>query len=123
MSWLTDPFALDILQRTLIAGLLTAVAGAVVGTWVVIRGLTFMGDALAHGVLPGIAVAVLLAAPATAQDDPGGGILTVKESTHFDVSPPLREIVPVPPARGWIPSPGAAAYPPVHGTSRSKRRA
>jgi ABC-type Mn2+/Zn2+ transport system permease subunit len=60
VDWLTDPFALDILQRTLIAGLLTALAGAVVGTWVVIRGLTFMGDALAHGVLPGIAVAVLL---------------------------------------------------------------
>jgi manganese/iron transport system permease protein len=60
MDWLTEPFQLELLQRTLVAGLLTAVAGAVVGTWVVIRGLTFMTDALAHGVLPGIAVAFLL---------------------------------------------------------------
>lgn len=60
LGWLTEPFQLELLQRTLVAGLLTAVAGAVVGTWVVIRGLTFMGDALAHGVLPGIAVAFLL---------------------------------------------------------------
>src|SRR5690606_25982638 len=35
------------------------VATAVVGTWVVIRGLTFLGDALAHGVIPGLALAVL----------------------------------------------------------------
>ena len=60
MEWLTEPFQLEILQRALAAGLLTAIAGAVVGTWVVIRGLTFMGDALAHGVLPGIAVAFLI---------------------------------------------------------------
>ena len=30
-----------------------------VGTWVVLRGLAFLGDALAHGVIPGIALAVL----------------------------------------------------------------
>lgn len=32
---------------------------AVVGTWVVIRGMTFLGDALVHGVIPGIALAVM----------------------------------------------------------------
>ena len=31
-----------------------------VGTWVVLRGLAFIGDALAHGVLPGVAIAVLV---------------------------------------------------------------
>jgi manganese/iron transport system permease protein len=60
MDWLTEPFQLELLQRSLAAGLLTAIAGAIVGTWVVIRGLTFMTDALAHGVLPGIAVAFLI---------------------------------------------------------------
>ncbi len=60
MDWLTDPFALDFMQRGLIAGLLTAATCAVVGIWVVLRGLAFMGDALAHGVLPGIALAYLL---------------------------------------------------------------
>jgi len=38
---------------------LAAITCAVVGTWVVLRGLAFMGDALAHGVLPGIALAFL----------------------------------------------------------------
>ena len=35
---------------------------SLVGTWVVLRGLAFLGDALAHGVLPGIAVAFILGA-------------------------------------------------------------
>jgi len=40
-----------------------AVACGIVGTFVVLRGLAFIGDALAHGVLPGIAVALLLGYP------------------------------------------------------------
>lgn len=59
MDWLTDPFALAFQQRALVAGVLAAVALALVGTWVVIRGMSFLGDALVHGVIPGIAVAVL----------------------------------------------------------------
>ncbi|MCC6222146.1 MAG: metal ABC transporter permease [Thermoleophilia bacterium] len=46
--------------RALVAGALVAVACAVVGTYVILRGLAFIGDALAHGVLPGIAGALLL---------------------------------------------------------------
>ena len=38
---------------------ITVVATSLVGTWVVLRGLAFLGDALAHGVIPGIALAVL----------------------------------------------------------------
>ena len=59
---LLDPFTCDacgFMQRALVAGVLTGVAAAVVGTWVVLRGLSFMGDAVAHGVLPGIAIAYL----------------------------------------------------------------
>lgn len=59
MDWLTDAFEPTFMQRALAAGLLAAVATAVVGTWVVLRGLTFLGDALAHGVIPGLALAVL----------------------------------------------------------------
>lgn len=59
MDWLTDPFAAQFMQRALVAGLLAVVASSVVGTWVVMRGLTFLGDALAHGVIPGMALAVL----------------------------------------------------------------
>lgn len=56
---LVDPFAAAFMQRALAAGLLAVVATSVVGTWVVLRGLAFLSDAFAHGVIPGIAVAVL----------------------------------------------------------------
>jgi ABC-type Mn2+/Zn2+ transport system permease subunit len=61
---LIDPF-LDnaFMQRALMAGVLVAIACAVIGTFVVLRGLAFIGDALAHGVLPGIAAAILLGLP------------------------------------------------------------
>lgn len=47
------------MQRALVGSLLAVVATSLVGTWVVLRGLAFLGDALAHGVIPGIALAVL----------------------------------------------------------------
>jgi ABC-type Mn2+/Zn2+ transport system permease subunit len=53
----------EFMLRALIAGCLVAVACAIVGTFVVLRGLAFIGDALAHGVLPGIAGAILLGLP------------------------------------------------------------
>ncbi|MBA3304191.1 MAG: metal ABC transporter permease [Acidimicrobiia bacterium] len=59
MDWLTEPFSYDFTQRALLAGVLTVVTTSLVGTWVVLRGLSFLGDALAHGVLPGIALAFL----------------------------------------------------------------
>lgn len=60
MEWLTDPFALAFQQRALLAGSLAAVATSAAGIWVVVRGMTFLGDALVHGVVPGIALAVLI---------------------------------------------------------------
>ncbi|WP_312168718.1 metal ABC transporter permease, partial [Microbacterium sp.] len=45
---LLAPFALDFVQRGLIGGSLVAVLCGVVGTWVVIRGMAFLGEALAH---------------------------------------------------------------------------
>ena len=59
MRWFLDPFDPEFMQRALLAGMLAVVAASVVGTWVVIRGLSFIGDALAHGVIPGMALAVL----------------------------------------------------------------
>lgn len=59
MRWLLDPFDPEFMQRALLAGMLAVAASSVVGTWVVLRGLSFLGDALAHGVIPGMALAVL----------------------------------------------------------------
>jgi len=59
-----DPFLQnEFMLRALLAGVLVSIACAVVGTFVVLRGLAFIGDALAHGVLPGIAGALLLGLP------------------------------------------------------------
>ena len=59
MDFVAEAFAPAFMQRALIGSLLAVVATSLVGTWVVLRGLAFLGDALAHGVIPGIAVAVL----------------------------------------------------------------
>lgn len=60
MEWLLEPFALGFQQRALIGGALAGVMSAVVGTWLVLRGMSFFGDAFVHGVVPGIAAAVVL---------------------------------------------------------------
>ncbi|HEX2785651.1 MAG TPA: metal ABC transporter permease, partial [Ilumatobacteraceae bacterium] len=61
MSWFIAPFAdNEFMRLSLMAGILVAVLCAVAGTFVVLRGLAFIGDALAHGVLPGVAGALLL---------------------------------------------------------------
>lgn len=59
MDFLFDAFEPAFMQRALIGSLIAVVATSLVGTWVVLRGLAFLGDALAHGVIPGIALAVL----------------------------------------------------------------
>jgi len=59
MDWFVEPFEFAFQQRALLGGALAAVALALVGTWVVIRGMSFLGDALVHGVIPGIALAIL----------------------------------------------------------------
>jgi ABC-type Mn2+/Zn2+ transport system permease subunit len=51
------------LLHALIAGVLVAMVCGIAGTFVVLRGMAFVGDALAHGVLPGIATALLLGVP------------------------------------------------------------
>jgi len=64
MSQLVDPFLDNVfMQRALLAGILVSISCAIVGTYVVLRGMAFVGDALAHGVLPGVAGAVIVGAP------------------------------------------------------------
>lgn len=59
-----DPFLdNEFMQHALLAGLLLSALAAIVGTYVVLRGMAFIGDALAHGVLPGVAIASIIGAP------------------------------------------------------------
>ena len=64
MEWFINPFLSNsFMVNALIAGILVSIACGIVGTFIVLRGLAFLGDALAHGVLPGIAVAILIGIP------------------------------------------------------------
>lgn len=57
MTWLIEPLSYPFMLRGLAAGVLVGIVCAVVGTYVVLRGMAFFGDALAHAILPGVAVA------------------------------------------------------------------
>jgi len=59
MDWLTDPWQFEFMQRALLAGALVALACSVVGAFVVIKGLAFLTDAVAHTSLAGAAIAFL----------------------------------------------------------------
>ena len=60
MDWLTDPWSFEFMQRALLAGIVVSVAAGMVGVFVVLRGLAFLGDAVAHTQLAGAAVALVL---------------------------------------------------------------
>ena len=60
MNWLLEPLSYDFMLRGLAAGVLVGIVCAVVGTYVVLRGMAFFGDALAHTVLPGVALGYIV---------------------------------------------------------------
>lgn len=60
MEWWLAPFELGFQQRALVGGVLAALMASTVGTWLVLRGMSFFGDAFVHGVIPGVAAAVVL---------------------------------------------------------------
>jgi len=63
LDWWIEPFVLGFEQRALLGGVLAGLMCSVVGTWLVLRGMSFFGDAFVHGVVPGIAAAVVLDVP------------------------------------------------------------
>ena len=60
ISWLTEPFSFAFMQRALVASVIVGVVCAVIGCYIVLRSMAFLGDALAHAILPGVAVAYLV---------------------------------------------------------------
>jgi len=62
LDWLLAPFELAFMQRALLGGVLVGILCAVVGSFVVLRGMAFVGDALAHAAFPGVVIAYLLQA-------------------------------------------------------------
>ena len=62
LELLIQPLRYPFMVRGLLASLMVGTLCAVVGTYVVLRGMAFFGDALAHAILPGVAIAYLLGA-------------------------------------------------------------
>ncbi|MBN1690384.1 MAG: metal ABC transporter permease [Dehalococcoidia bacterium] len=63
-DWLITPFSTNqFMLYALMAGVIVSFTCAIIGTFVVLRGMAFIGDAIAHGVLPGIALALILGIP------------------------------------------------------------
>ncbi len=60
IQFLTEPLNYAFMQRGMTAAVLVGILCAVVGCYVVLRGMAFLGDALSHAILPGIAIAYLL---------------------------------------------------------------
>jgi manganese/iron transport system permease protein len=60
VDWLLTPLNYGFMVRGLTAAVLTGIVCAVVGVYVVVRGMAFLGDALAHSILPGVAVGYLV---------------------------------------------------------------
>lgn len=83
-SFLIEPFRAEFMQTGVLAAAVVGVLCGVIGCFVLVRGMALMADAVAHGVLPGIAVAFALTAGASAEPDRGwilagalaGGALT-----------------------------------------------
>ena len=63
MDLLLEPLALSFFVRALIASMVVGVVCAVVGTYVVLRGVAFIGDAIAHAGFPGVVVAYMTGIP------------------------------------------------------------
>jgi manganese/iron transport system permease protein len=57
IGWFLDPYSFEFMRRAIVVLLIVSVVGGVVGTFVVHKGLSFSGDALAHSTLAGVAIA------------------------------------------------------------------
>lgn len=60
LNWIIEPLGYAFMQRGFLAALMVGVVCAVVGTYIVLRGMAFFGDALAHSILPGVAIGYLV---------------------------------------------------------------
>ncbi len=60
IEWLLEPWHYAFMLRALLGTTLVGIVCAVVGSYIVLRGMSFLGDALAHAILPGVAVGYLV---------------------------------------------------------------
>lgn len=63
IDWLADPWSQEVLRRAFAAVILLGAAGGAVGCWVVLYGLSYGTESLAHGLFPGLVGAALIGVP------------------------------------------------------------
>lgn len=63
IDWLIEPLQYSFIVRALFAAVVVGIVGSVLGTYVILRGMAFFGDALAHTILPGVVIAFLFGWP------------------------------------------------------------
>jgi manganese/iron transport system permease protein len=68
IDFLVEPFEAEFVRTGALAAAIVGVLCGVVGCYVILRGMALMADSLAHGVLPGIAVAFALTAGAAGEE-------------------------------------------------------
>lgn len=59
LDWLIDPYSYAFMQRALLAALLVGALAPAVGVWIVLRRMAYLGDAMSHATLGGVAFAYL----------------------------------------------------------------
>ncbi len=63
LAWLTEPLGYGFMWRGLLASLMVGVICSTLGTYVILQGMAFFGDALSHAILPGVVLAYLMGWP------------------------------------------------------------
>ena len=63
MTLLLEPLQYDFIVRALLAAVIVGVVCSILGTYIVLRGMAFLGDAMAHTILPGVVIAFFLGWP------------------------------------------------------------
>ncbi|MEO1490550.1 MAG: metal ABC transporter permease [Pseudomonadota bacterium] len=63
MTWLTDPLSFDFIQQAMLTTAMIAAAAAVLSCFLVLKGWSLMGDAIAHAILPGVVLAYIAGLP------------------------------------------------------------
>jgi zinc/manganese transport system permease protein len=84
LAWLAvlaEPLQAGFMTTALAGGALAAAMCAIAGTWVVVRGAAFLGEALGHGMLPGVAIATLTGAPPVLGAAASAAVMSVAVST------------------------------------------
>ena len=63
LTWLTDPFAYEFMQRSLLVTVVASIVCALLSCWLVLIGWSLLGDAVSHAVLPGVVLSYMVGIP------------------------------------------------------------